>query len=374
MTSAPAADRPDGIRRPRWRAVVAVVMVLVLGLPLAAMGWLLLQYPHTRGPGGGQAVQIEIAPGAELGVVALQLARVGAVHSPRLWQWHARLRGAQPRLRSGLVMLYDNMTPREVLQRVARGYGSAQLRITVPEGQTRFDIARKLARWGVCDAEAFVAATEDPTLLRGLGVLASSAEGLLFPDTYQLQDDMEPSALVRRFVGNARRRTAELLREQQASVARLRRELGWGLPQIVTLASIVEREAASREEQPIIAGVFLNRLRDPGFKPKRLQADPTVAYGCLMAAAMSPSCAEFDGLHVTRAMLADAQNPYNTYRLEGLPPGPICNPGLSAIAAVLSPAEHPYFYFVAKGGGQHQFSESLEDHNTAVEQQRAPRW
>ena len=105
----------------------------------------------------------------------------------------------------------------------------------------------------------------------------------------------------------------------------------------MTLASIVERKRRRPSEQPVIAGVFVNRLRDPSFMPKRLQADPTVAYGCAVAPELA-SCAHFDGHLVTRPMLADTTNPYNTYRLDGLPPGPISNPGLSALRAALHPA------------------------------------
>jgi UPF0755 protein len=125
------------------------------------------------------------------------------------------------------------------------------------------------------------------------------------------------------------------------------------------------------EERPVIAGVFLNRLRDPKWKPRRLQADPTVAYGCAVLPSM-PACQGFDGRRITRAMLLDASNPYNTYRLDGLPPGPIANPGLSSLRAVLVPAHHEYYYFVAVGGGRHRFSRSLEEHHLATDSAQAP--
>jgi len=136
--------------------------------------------------------------------------------------------------------------------------------------------------------------------------------------------------------------------------------------QLVTLASIVEREARVPEERPTIAGVFFNRLFDPSFTPKRLQADPTVAYGCLVAGERVPSCREFDGRRITPAMVRDPDNPYSTYKHDGLPPGPICNPGLPSLSAARHPEQHPYFYFVAKGGGRHAFSASLDEHNQNV--------
>jgi UPF0755 protein len=117
--------------------------------------------------------------------------------------------------------------------------------------------------------------------------------------------------------------------------------------------------------------VFLNRLSDPTFVPHRLDADPTVSYGCLLAPQIAPSCAGFHG-RISRAMTHDPLNPYNTYRLEGLPPGPICNPGLGSIRAVLQPAQHDYLFFVARGGRRHAFSRTIDEHNRAVTKLRAP--
>jgi UPF0755 protein len=358
-------------RRTRWRWYVHLLLALGLLIVavLAGLGWLLMSYPSRSGPGHGRLVAIGIEPGAGLEQVAQQLATAGALAEPRWFALHARLRGAATRLRAGEVLVYDNMSPKELLKRVARGYGSAELRVVIPEGFSRFEIAQRLARFGVCASDAFLAATADQELLQELGIDGPSAEGLLFPDTYLLRDEMDPRSLVKRLVRNARRRMAPLEQQQRAGLERLHAELGWGPREVLTLASIVEKEAAVPAEQPIIARVFLNRLRDPSFTPKRLQADPTVAYGCLVQAAL-PACTGFDGRQITRSMLADSANPYNTYRIEGLPPGPIANPGLSALRAVLAPAEHDYFYFVAKGGGQHAFSRTLEAHAAAVEQLR----
>jgi UPF0755 protein len=356
----------------RWWIALGLAFSVLLCAALAALGWLLMGYPNRRGPGPGHVVELELAPGASVAEVAAELASKHALADPLLFALHAQLRGARARLRSGTVLIYDSMSPRELLQRVARGFGSAQLRVVIPEGFSRFEIAARLARWGVCERPAFLAASSDPELLHELAIDGPSAEGFLFPDTYLLREQMDADVLVRRFVQNARKHLAALAFEQAASLARLQLELGWSLQQVVTLASIVEKEAAAASEQPVIAGVFVNRLRDPSFMPKRLQADPTVAYGCAVAPELA-SCLHFDGLRVTRPMLMDATNAYNTYRLDGLPPGPISNPGLSALRAALNPATHDYYYFVARGGGLHAFSHSLGDHNAAVEQLRGQR-
>ena len=143
--------------------------------------------------------------------------------------------------------------------------------------------------------------------------------------------------------------------------------VAWGRREIVILASIVEKEAAVDDERPIVASVFLNRLRDPAFSPKRLQSDPTAGYGCLVV--MTSACTSYIG-KITHEINADPENPYSTYTHDGLPPGPISNPGAKSLEAVMSPALTHYFYFVAKGGGRHTFSETLGGHNAAVHDEK----
>ena len=138
-----------------------------------------------------------------------------------------------------------------------------------------------------------------------------------------------------------------------------------GVRDVVTLASMVEKEAAVDDERPTIASVFLNRLRDPGFHPRRLECDPTASYGCLVAPQKAASCAGFTG-KATAAIEHDPDNPYSTYTHEGLPPGPIANPGARALESVMAPATTRYLYFVAKGDGHSSFSETYEAHAGAV--------
>lgn len=276
--------------------------------------------------------------------------------------------GAQGRFRGGTLLLRDDMSPRQVLQRVAHGFGRTAVRVTIPEGFDRFDIARRLARWHVVDEQAFLRATQSKSLLETMGVSAPSAEGYLFPDTHEFLDRANPDAVVAKLIGSGRERIkTALARHSDSAALRL-----LGAHGVLTLASIVEKEAAVARERPRIAGVFLNRLFDADFSPKRLQADPTVAFGCKVQPGLL-SCRGFNGKRVTRRMTSDPANLYNTYRHNGLPPGPISNPGLSSIEAVLSPSEHREFYFVAAGDGTHTFSETLERHNDAVKAFRQSR-
>jgi len=192
-----------------------------------------------------------------------------------------------------------------------------------------------------------------------------SAEGYLFPATYDVKVDTDPRELVRMLVREADKRWAALSAPRQDGLRSLQSTLGWGRREVLTLASIIEKEAVVDEERPLIASVFLNRLLDPNFKPKRLQSDPTSIYGCVAHPDEAPSCADFSG-KPSSEINRDAKNRYSTYVNAGLPPGPIANPGVKSIEAVLAPAATKYFYFVAKGGGRHAFSESLGAHNTAV--------
>lgn len=359
-------------RRRLARALIAT-LALVVGAALVGLGWLVIVYPKARAGGRGREVRIQLAPGQSLDALAAELASAGAVERPRVFAVYARLLGADEHLRDGEILLTDDMTPRDVLQRIAIGFGAAEVRVTIPEGFHRFAIAERLERWGVTDADAFIAATEDRRLLDELGIEGPTAEGYLFPDTYRMPQDLEGEEVVRRLVGNWQRRTAPIFEAQQARMAWLGRELAWGPHEALILASIVEKEAAVSEERPIIARVFINRLRSPDFHPKRLQADPTVSYGCLAAPSAAPSCARWEGGAITRSMLQDRANLYNTYRHEGLPPGPITNPGLASIRAVLDHEDHEYLYFVARGHGRHAFSATLEEHNAAVARYRESR-
>ncbi len=365
-----APKGPSSRRALLARALIFGVAALVAAA-LAALGWIVIVYPKSDGPGRGRAVTFEIEHGIDVGVLADRLHEAGVIERPTVFAAYARLLDADEHLRVGTALLTDDMTPRDVLQRVAVGFGAANVRVTLPEGFNRFDVAARLARWDICEEDELLAATEDRALLDELGIPGPTAEGYLFPDTYRLPQGLSGPEVVRRLVGNWQRRAAPLYAEHPQVLDTLRQDLSWTRHEALVLASIVEKEAVVSEERPVIARVFLNRLRSPGFSPRRLQADPTVTYGCRAAPDEAPSCPSFDGRRITRSMLADRANRYNTYRHDGLPPGPICNPGLSSMRAVLSAEAHDYLYFVARGGGRHEFSATLEGHNAAVARLRA---
>ena len=357
----------DGERRPDRALFYAVYgfAFAVTAIALGAAAWLLGVYPSRAASTTGAGVSYTVDRQTNLVDVGRDLARLGVVPRPEPFVAYLRLMGADSRLRVGRpVWLEPGSTPRQLARQIAFGFGPSRTRVTFPEGFDRYAMARRAEEHGVCSRLDFLDASEDPELLGELGIVAKSAEGYLFPDTYETVSGGDCRELVRRMVRTFRRRTMDLFAAAYPR-SKLRR-LRWGRHEVVTMASIVEKEAAVAVEQGVIAGVFLNRLTSESFQPKRLQADPTVRYGCVRDPGLSDACRSYDG-RITRAMLQDTSNPYNTYRHEGLPPGPICNPGLSAIRSVLAPQEHSYFYFVAKGAGRHQFSETLEEHNAAVD-------
>jgi len=346
----------------------SVVLLFVWLLGTWALVDHLLVYPTRPGTGADRDVPVQLSAHPTLHEVADALVKAQVVTDREKWLRSMRLLQAEPLLRGGWVVLNRSKSSFDHWPRLLTNRGDAVVTVTIPEGFTRFDVATRLERFDISSKQEFLAATTSPTLLKRLEIPATSAEGYLFPATYRFLQRRGGEPTVTRLVKGFRNRTKSLFDRlaQERATARL----PLSVHEAVTLASIVEREAQQPEERRIIAGVFINRLVDPTFRPHRLQADPTVAYGCLTAPSAAPTCAQFDGRHITPAMVRDPQNPYNTYRLEGLPPGPISNPGSASIEAVVAPMAHNFFYFVATGGGRHSFSHSLEEHNARIHGQR----
>jgi UPF0755 protein len=308
-------------------AVVSVMVVLFLLTP----------------PGSGdKAVLADFAKGSSLKRFADDLEKKGVIRSPRLFVLYARFRGDASRLQAGTYRFTDGLSPVEILREMARGEVYEQ-RFSLPEGYSIYQVAELLEGRKLFTRERFLAACSDAKLLAELKLPGKSVEGYLYPSTYGIRPGMDEAATIRAMVEAFRKSVGEML--SNATVPdRLTRH------QVVILASVVEKEAVVAGEQPLIASVFLNRLR----RGMPLQSDPTAVYGVRAFAG--------------KVRKADIQrdNPYNTYLIKGLPPGPIGNPSASAIKAVLQPAFSNYLYFVAKNDGTHYFSTSLEEHNRAV--------
>jgi UPF0755 protein len=242
--------------------------------------------------------------------------------------------------------------------------------VALIEGWNHLDVARRLEQAGVCPQAAFERAVFDSSVLERARIAGPSAEGYLFPATYELALDSNAETVLMTLVHETKKRLAKLRATHPRAFEKLLEVHGFGEHELLTLASVVEKEAGDPAELPLIASVFYNRLTDPDFRPARmLQSDPTAAYGSYVEPDNAPSCATFDG-KVRPEMLRDAKNRYNTYRHAGLPPGPIANPGEAAIVGVLVPADTEFLFFVAAGAGKHAFSSNFDEHQTAIQRLR----
>jgi len=317
-------------------------LLLVLALPVAWLGADILHFVKTPASPDSVEVVVQVPVGMSLPALSDLLQEMGLVSSGAKFRWLIRFKGAARRIKAGEYQLSTGLRPGELLDKLVRGEVLLH-QITFPEGYTLKQMAALLEARGLASTGKFMTAATDPAFVNGLSIPASSLEGYLFPDTYKFARNLSVESILRSFVTRFNQHFGPAQEERA-------RQLGFTRHQVVILASVVEKETAVPVERPLIAGVFLNRLK----KRIRLQSDPTVIYGLN----------EFDG-NLTRAHLS-TDTPYNTYTRRGLPAGPICNPGAESIQAVLNPATTPYLYFVAKKDGTHHFSTSLAEHNSAV--------
>lgn len=286
---------------------------------------------------------VDIPRGASLPAIARQLYQEGLVKSPWRFRLAARLTGAATRLRAGEYRLSTGLSPTELTRALVEGR-TVEVSVTIPEGLTLREVARLIEGAGLAEAEELELAATDPAFISSLGIDAPSLEGYLYPETYRFRKGVGSRAIVGAMAG-----ATLALFDDDAKVRAS--ELGLTVHEVLSLASIVEKETAIPEERPRIAAVFLNRLK----RSIPLQADPTIIYALGQG---------FDG-NLTRAHL-NMDSPYNTYLHVGLPPTPIANPSRDSIEAVLHPADVKDLYFVAKPDGSHQFSTSLLEHKKAV--------
>ncbi len=334
--------------------------LLAAGALLLSCG---LMFSWTLMPGPPRARSATLRLENDIAVHALceRLSEAGLIRHPWLFELYMRISGQGDHRVAGTHLMKSRMSPKVLLQCLVRAPNRPKVSLTIPEGFDQFKVASRLEALGICGASEFLSAASDPRLLRELSIVGPSAEGYLFPLTYLLAIDTEPESLIAQWVTETRQRIDALSGAHSQGLMRLKEQRGWGEHELLTMASVIEKETHHQEERGLIAGVFFNRLDDLEFRPRRmLQSDPTAYYGCLVSANQYSGCAGNPG-RVVAAMLRDAQNPYNTYRRPGLPPGPIANPGQASIEAVMNPEKTNYLFFVAKNG-KHIFSRTLAEH------------
>jgi len=318
----------------------AIVFFTAVGA--AAAAFIVYEDMVTRQRGVSGNAVVEIKRGDNVKTMAVRLAGAGVIDNPLLFEIEARLSGAGGRLRAGEYLIGKNGSIRSVIRALLDGKTLLH-KTTIPEGLTIRQIGAALEKNGVVSAREFAEAAEDPAILRAFGLSAKSAEGYLFPDTYNFLKqtpgrDVVPVMLKTFFAKAGKALPEEVMADPEK------------LCELVTLASIVEKETGAESEKRLVASVFANRLQ----KKMALQSDPTVIY----------ALPDFDGNIRKKDLSFDS--PYNTYTRRGLPPGPIANPGLSSLLAALEPADTDYLYFVSRNNGEHYFSATLEEHNKAV--------
>jgi len=344
------------------------VISLVAAVWFARTTWdRLIQYPERPAPGTSDPIELVVPQGASFPEVLALLVDNGVVPedeatSFRLFVLH---KGAARKVTAGPHKFRGDMTPVEVLDELQRKQQRKAVRVTVPEGKNILEVAQIIASAGISDAAGLETAMRDAKLLGELGIPGPTAEGYLFPDTYSFNVDETPEKIISTMVARHREVFADLRRRYREEAQDLVEDLEFDDNDIVTLASIVEKETAAKHERPLIAGVFLNRLKFSSFKPKLLQTDPTIVYGCTVPVQKSAACQKFEG-RIRTIHLRDQDNPYSTYAHEGLPPGPISNPGKAALESVFAPKKSKFLYFVARNDGTHQFSKTEDEHEAAV--------
>ncbi|MEW6351142.1 MAG: endolytic transglycosylase MltG [Thermodesulfobacteriota bacterium] len=298
----------------------------------------------------GREVVVTIPKGASVSQVGSILQEHGVVSSRLVFKLVAMIRGEQRKIQAGEYLVKTGSDAGDVLDLLISGK-TLTITLTIPEGYNLDQVAATMEQRGIMPRSELLKRAKDPRLLKELGIEGDSLEGYLFPDTYffRLSESKDPELVIRRMC----KRFAEVYDKHVKATADKYR---WTRHQVVTMASLIEKEAVA-EEHRLVSAVFHNRLR----KNMRLESDPTVIYGIKAM-----------GEKITRADL-QRKHPYNTYQIHGLPPGPIANPGKASLLAAIDPADVKYLFFVAKNDGTHDFSETLKEHNEKVDRyQRRP--
>jgi len=318
---------------------------LARGGALAALGIALLSafLLFDAPPGGDWQEKVAVVPkGSRLPEVVSALREAGVLPHPLAFRVLVRMTFTGRTLHYGEYTFVRPPSTFEVWQRIRSG-DAKTYEIKVLPGANLYDVAALVKERSLADPKEFLAAASSPAVLERLQIPAGSAEGYLSPDTYLFVKPVTPEEILETMVRMFRKKyTPEMERKAQAA--------GLPLHQVVTIASIIEKETGIEEEKPLVSAVIRRRLA----LGMPLQMDPTVIYGVK----------RFDGT-VTRKDLR-TPGPYNTYLNRGLPPGPIANPGASALSAAISPSEADYLYFVSRNDGSHTFSRTLQEHNQAV--------
>ncbi len=291
---------------------------------------------------GNKNIEVEIPRGATFRQAADVLWKERLIRDKKIFLALGRLTGADRKIRAGFYSFWSNMSPLDIFSIIRKGR-IIEFELRVIEGDSLYEIAETFAKAGLVSEEEFMELVRDPGILASHDIEAQSMEGYLYPDTYIVPKGIKAEDALDIMLSRMKEKFSP-------EIAARAEALGMTKTGVLTLASIIEKEAVADEERPVISAVYHNRLR----KGMPLQADPTSIYGI-------KSSKE----RITKADL-QRKTPYNTYVIKGLPPGPIASPGLKSMIAAVNPAQVPYLYFVSNNDGTHNFSISLNEHEAAV--------
>jgi UPF0755 protein len=351
ITSASAAGLRAGERGFSLLKFLLLLAVLLIAAAGAGVLWARSEVNRPVAHSSTDRI-ITVEPGTGAAAVVAKLSEAGIVRHPIALRVYLRLTGRGGGLRAGDYKFASPISPMQAVEKIRRGEISLE-RVTIPEGYNRFDIAETLAaKTGIATQDVFLRLMNDPSLIQRLVPNARNLEGYLFPDTYNYSSKTTPEELVRAMVN----RFNEVFTPEWGARAN---QLNLTIHQVVTLASIIEKEAKVPDERPHMASVFFNRLKIG----MALGSDPTFIYAAILAG-------DYDG-NPNQPRHRQRQSPYNTYLVPGLPPGPIASPGRASIEAVLYPDNTEDLFFVVNSrDGRHKFSRTGAEHDAAVSEYR----
>lgn len=383
MPDVSSIDAPPPPRRKRPFRIALLIVIASLVLAAGVVAFFVhraVSYPDEPHEGTGAEIDVEIASGMSFPSIATRLAERGVIARPSWFRMFAMWRGETADVKPGKYRIKDNLTPRDVLAIIVAGVKEVTVKVTLPEGESMLEYFKRIEDAKIAPAAELEALARDRDFLAKFAIAGDTADGYLFPDTYQFRVGEKPHVVLQRLITRHQEIWNAVVQRHARDAAKLKEKLGWTDREILTMASIVEKEAVDPAERPRIAQVFINRLTSPQFKPRRLETDPTIRYGCLVPKQKSPPCVEWIEMctkvgkaagceRLRRAQLDDKDNVYNTYQHEGLPPGPISNPGRKSIEATLAPDGSDYLYFVAtsRNSRTHAFARSMAEHKRNVE-------
>ena len=355
------------MKREMKRALIVFLVTTILGvLVVAWVAFAAWRYGDKPSGSARGRVEVEIPKGASAGEVAEILHAAGLVDRPTIFRLYAGQRGVAGRFKAGRYVIWAPAAPKQMLEVLVKGAADELIAVTVPPGKNLLEVAEIFDAAGVTPKNEFLVQATDPAFVAQLGLPGSTLEGYLYPDTYKLRPRTPASRALVPMVRRHRQVYEELRNRHAKGLAELRRTLGWDDHKVVILASIVEKETGQAQERPRIAQVFLNRLRFPTFKPKLLQTDPTIIYGCTVAVPAFGGVSTLGRAHPQNSAGRQGESVQHVRARRIAAGADLESRARGALEAVMAPDGTPFLYFVSRNDGTHVFARTVTEHEANV--------